>query len=119
VEVTFYGSDGSVLNKEAQRLKAGASASMVAKAARALLRATVSIETDGDASRQCDLIARLEVYDLHTGTTFISMAPNSVKSPLELDVTSSIPEHSISEHPISERKVLNRRHSPPNASPRG
>jgi len=105
VQVTFYGSDGSVINKEERRLKAGASAAIVAKAARALLRATVSIEADGDAAKHCDLMARLEIYDLHTGTTFISMAPNPIKSPVELDITSSISEHSISKH-----KVLNRRH---------
>jgi hypothetical protein len=105
VQVTFYGSDGSVINKEERRLKAGASAAIVAKAARALLRATVSIEADGDAAKHCDLMARLEISDLHTGTTFISMAPNPITSPVELDVTSSISEHSISKH-----KVLNGRH---------
>lgn len=105
VQVTFYGPDGSVINKEEQQLKAGASASIVAKAARPLLRATVSIAVDSDASKPCDLMARLEIYDLHTGTTFISMAPTPVKSPVELDLTSSIPEHANSEH-----KALNRRH---------
>ena len=100
VQVTFFGSDGSVIDREEQGLKPGASASIVAKGARALLRATISIEAGIDAPKQCDLMARLEVYDLHTGTTFISIAPNPVSSPVELTTSS-----------ISGHKVLNRRNT--------
>jgi hypothetical protein len=100
VQVTFYGASGAVINTEEQALKAGATASIAAKASRGLLRATISTEAAVDASKPCDLISRLEVYDLHTGTTFVSIAPNLVNSSVELDVTSSIPGH----------KVINRRH---------
>jgi hypothetical protein len=99
-QVTFYGTDGAVINKEEQALKPGASTSIVAKAPRGLLRATISIETGVDASEPCDLIARLEIYDVHTGTTFISIAPDTVNSSVKPNVTSSVSGH----------KVLNRRH---------
>jgi hypothetical protein len=100
MQVTFFGSDGAVINKEEQALKPGASSSIVAKAPRGLLRATISIEAGVDASEPCDLIARLEIYDVHTGTTFISIAPDTVNSSVKPNVTSSVSGH----------KVLNRRH---------
>ena len=99
MQVIFYGSDGAVINKEEQALKPGASISIVAKAPRGLLRATISIEAGVDASEPCDLIARLEIYDVHTGTTFISIAPDTVNSSAKPMVTSS----------VSGPKVLERR----------
>lgn len=90
VEVTFVGTDGSPTNREEQSLQPGASASIAAKGARNLVRAKISIETGTDA--HCDLLTRLEIYDLHTGTTFISIAPNPVNSPADL-TTSSISRH--------------------------
>jgi hypothetical protein len=100
MHATFYGSDGAVINNEEQALKPGASTSIVAKAPRGLLRATISIEAGVDASEPCDLIARLEIYDVHTGTTFISIAPDTVNSSVKPNVASSVSGH----------KVLNRRH---------
>jgi hypothetical protein len=100
MQVIFYGSDGAVINKEEQALKPGASISIVAKAPRGLLRATISIEAGVDASEPCDLIARLEIYDVHTGTTFISIAPDTVNSSAKPNVTSS----------VSRPKVRERRH---------
>jgi hypothetical protein len=82
MQATFYGSDGAIINKEEQALKPGASTSIVAKAPRGLLRAIISIQASADASEPCDLIARLEIYDVHTGTTFISIAPDTINSPV-------------------------------------
>jgi hypothetical protein len=80
MHATFYGSDGAVINNEEQALKPGASTSIVAKAPRGLLRAIISIEASVNASEPCDLIARLEIYDVHTGTTFISVAPDTINN---------------------------------------
>jgi hypothetical protein len=92
VGVTFVDSDGSLTDREEQSLKPGASASIAAKGARNLVRARITIKTEIDAAQQCDLLTRLEIYDLHTGTTFISIAPNPVNSPADL-TTSSISRH--------------------------
>ena len=100
MQATFYGSDGAIINKEERALKPGASTTIVAKSARGLLRATISIELGVDASEPCDLIARLEIYDVHTGTTFISIAPDTVNSPVKPNATS----------PVSGHKALGRRH---------
>ena len=51
MQVIFYGSDGAVINKEEQALKPGASISIVAKAPRGLLRATISIEAGVDTEK--------------------------------------------------------------------
>jgi hypothetical protein len=82
MQATFYGSEGAVINKEEQALKPGTSTSIVAKAPPGLLRAIISIQASVDPSEPCDLITRLEIYDLHTGTTFISIASDTINSPV-------------------------------------
>ena len=110
MQVTFYGSDGAIINKEEQALKPGASTSIVAKAPPGLLRATISIAAAVDASEPCDLIARLEIYDVHTGTTFISIAPDTVNSPVKPPDTVNGPIQPNATSSVSGHKVRGGRH---------
>jgi ligand-binding sensor domain-containing protein len=107
LQVRFFGPDGSlVANAETLELKRGESRSVAASKPLHLLRVSISIERDIEASKPCDIKARLEVFDLHTGTTYVSEAPDSTRSasgcsasPQQTsisagqDVTSSIGRH--------------------------
>ena len=82
VEVRFFGPDGSLVgNMSMLQLKAGESRSVTASRAPQLLRTTISIDGATDAAKVCELKARVEIFDLQTGTTFISVAADP------LDVT--------------------------------
>ena len=81
-QVRFFGPDGSLVgNAETVRLKPGESRSVTVSQVMQLLRASVSIDGDAEASKTCELKARLEVFDLQTGTTFVSVAPDQSSSP--------------------------------------
>jgi hypothetical protein len=81
-QVKFFGPDGTLVgNGETVRLKPGESRSVTVSQVMPLLRASVSIEGDVEASRSCELKARLEVFDLQTGTTFVSVVPDQSDAP--------------------------------------
>jgi hypothetical protein len=100
VQVKFFGPDGSLIGDAATvQLKAGESSSVPASQAPRLLRATVSIGGGIEASKLCELKARVEIFDLQTDTTFISVAAESLGGTSECGLTTA----SISS--ISGRKV--------------
>lgn len=104
VQVKFFGPDGSLAGEVAAlQLKPGESRSVAASHPPHLLRATVGVESNVETSKACELKARVEVFDVQTGTTFVSVAadPSSSRSectssptPASLnlgqDITSSI-----------------------------
>ena len=75
VQVRFFGSDGPLQDEmTALQLKPGESRSVVVSHPANLMRASVGVENDGETFRACELKARVEVFDLQTGTTFVSVA---------------------------------------------
>lgn len=75
VQVKFFGPDGSLADEVAAlQLKAGESRSVTVSHPQHLLRASVGVQSDVDVSKACELKARVEVFDLQTGTTFVSVA---------------------------------------------
>ena len=75
VQVKFFGSDGSLADEVAAlQLKPGESRSVTVSHPANLLRASVGVENDVDVPKACELKARVEVFDLQTGTTFVSVA---------------------------------------------
>lgn len=110
VEVKFFGPDGSLAGDVAAlQLKPGESRSVAVSHPLHLLRASVGVESDVEVSKACELRARVEVFDLQTGTTFVSVAPDpsgghsecassSVPSSINLgqDVTSAIGRRRVS-----------------------
>ena len=112
VQVKFFGSDGSLADEVAAlQLKPGESRSVTVAHPANLLRASVGVENDVDIPKTCELKARVEVFDIHTGTTFVSVAADpsighfecassSVPVSMNLgeDVTSSIGRHRSRRH---------------------
>lgn len=100
VQVRFFGPDGSLVGNAGElQLRGGMSGAVTATAAPTLLRATVSIDGSGDAPTACELKARVEIFDLHTGTTFITITADAPDRTTECSVTSS----------ISSRRVLKKK----------
>jgi hypothetical protein len=96
VQVRFFGPDGSLVGNAGQlQLRGGMSGSVTATASPPLVRATVSIDGSGDPPSACELKARVEIFDLHTGTTFISVASDAPARATECSVTSSISDRSL------------------------
>jgi hypothetical protein len=92
VHVKFFGSDGSQAGDVATlQLKPGESRSVTAPQLQHLLRASISTESDADAPKACDLKTRVEVFDLQTGTTFVSVAADSSGGRAECAPPSSPP----------------------------
>lgn len=99
VQVKFFDPDGSLVGDATTlRLKAGESRSVAASQPSQLLRAAVSIDAGFDSAKVCDLKARVEIFDLQTGTTFISVAADP------LDVAGECSIISAAEHKSSRRK---------------
>lgn len=91
VQVKFFDAEGSLIgDAETLQLKPGASGSITATGTLALVRAAVSIDESSDASSLCELKARVEIFDLHTGTTFISVSGDPPARTSDCTVTSSI-----------------------------
>jgi hypothetical protein len=74
VQVSFFGADGSLIgNATTVQLKAGESASVPASNPSKLVRANVSIGDVVDPTRVCALRTTVELFDVQTGTTFVSI----------------------------------------------
>jgi hypothetical protein len=113
VQVKFFGSDGSLLDEMAAlQLKPGESRSVTVSHPANLLRVSVGAESDVDISKACELKARVEVFDLQTGTTFVSVAADPsighfecasssvpVSMNLGQDVTSALGRRGVSRRP--------------------
>jgi hypothetical protein len=78
VRVSFFGADGSLIGDAATvQLKAGESVSVPAAKPSKLVRATVSIGDIVDPAKVCALRTNLEIFDVQTGTTFVSVPAES------------------------------------------
>ena len=75
VRVRFFGPDGSLADQVAElQLKPGKSRAVTVSHPLPLLRASVGVGSNAEVSKACELIARVEVFDVQTGTTFVSVA---------------------------------------------
>jgi hypothetical protein len=89
VQVSFFGADGSLIgNATTLQLKAGESTSVTALRPSNLVRAVVSIGDVVDSAKLCLLRTRIEIFDLQTGTTFVSVSGDSVGSECNASVGS-------------------------------
>ena len=94
VRVSFFGADGSLIgNATTVQLKAGESISVPAAQPSKLVRATVSISDVVDPVKVCALRTTVEIFDVQTGTTFVSVPGESIGSNSECRV-SVAPRHS-------------------------
>ena len=81
VQVSFFGADGSLIgNATMVKLKAGESTSVVASQPSKLVRAIVSIGDAVDSAKACALRTSVEIFDLQTDTTFVSVPGESIGS---------------------------------------
>jgi hypothetical protein len=79
IQVRFIGADGSLIgNATTIQLKAGESTSVPASEPAKLVRTVVSI--GDDPAKTCALRTRVEIFDLETGMTFVSVTGESVDS---------------------------------------
>lgn len=75
VQVKFFGPDGSLADEAAAlQLNPGKSRSVTVSHPPHLLRASVSVDSNDEISKACELKARVEVFDVQTSTTFVSIA---------------------------------------------
>jgi hypothetical protein len=88
VQVSFFGADGSLIgNATTVQLKAGESTSVPASHPSKLVRAIVSIGDVVDPAKVCTLRTRVEIFDVQTGTTFVSVPAESIGSNSECRVS--------------------------------
>ncbi len=88
VQVSFFGADGSLIgNATTVQLKAGESTSVPASRPSKLVRATVSIGDVVDPAKVCALRTSVEVFDVQTDTTFVSVPGESIGSNSECSVS--------------------------------
>jgi hypothetical protein len=83
-QVSFFGADGSLIgNAMMVKLKAGESTSVVASQPSKLVRTIVSIGDAVDSAKACALRTSVEIFDLQTDTTFVSILGESIGSTSE------------------------------------
>ena len=88
VRVSFFGADGSLIgNATTVQLKAGELISVPASQPSKLVRATVSIGDVVDPAKVCALRTSVEIFDVQTGTTFVSVPGESIGSNSECSVS--------------------------------
>src|SRR5258708_31144474 len=74
VQVSFFDADGSLIgNATTVQLKAGESTSVPASNPSKLVRAVVSIGDVVDPAKVCALRTSVEIFDVQTDTTFVSV----------------------------------------------
>ena len=74
VQISFFGADGSLIGTAtAVQLKAGQSTAVSVSQPSKLVRARVSISDVADPATVCALMTSVEVFDLQTGTTFVTV----------------------------------------------
>jgi len=101
VRVSFFGADGSPIGDPTTvQLKAGESISVPAAQPSKLVRATVSIGDVVYPGKVCALRTSFEIFDVQTGTTFVSVPGESIGSNSECS-TSVAPLHSAARKNVS------------------
>jgi hypothetical protein len=106
VQVRFFSADGSLIGGATTvQLKAGESTSVSASNPSKLVRATVNIGDVVDSAKLCSLKTSVEVFDVQTGVTFVSIPGESVDGNAERDET-------VSSMLRTERKSLSGRKNP-------
>lgn len=104
VQVSFFGADGSLIgNATTVQLRAGESTSVPASRPSKLVRATVSIGDVADPAKVCALRTSVEVFDVQTDTTFVSVPGESIGSNSECGV-SAAPALVVASKNLSGRK---------------
>jgi hypothetical protein len=92
VQVSFFGADGSLIGDRATvQLKAGESASVPASRPSKLVRALVSIGEVVDPAKVCALRTSVEIFDVQTDTTFVSVPGESIGSISECSASAAPP----------------------------
>lgn len=87
VQVSFFGADGSLIEKTTTvQLKAGELTSVPASNPPKLVRAAVSIDA-ASPPNACALRTTLEVFDVQTGTTFVVVPSENIDSNNECNVS--------------------------------
>jgi hypothetical protein len=101
VQVSFIGADGSLLGNAARvQLKAGESTSVSASQPSKLVRAIVSVGDVVDSAKVCALRTSVEIFDMQTGVTFVSVPGESTG-----DCSVSVPPaHNAARKNISVRE---------------
>ena len=111
VQVSFFGADGSLIGDPITvQLKAGESTSVSATHPSKLVRAIVSIGDVVDPAKVCALRTSIEIFDLQTDTTFVTVPGNSIGSNSECGVSVA---------PVlgaARKKVVGRKNSTPIAT---
>jgi hypothetical protein len=103
VQIRFFGADGSLIGETTTvQLKAGESTSVSASNPSTLVRATVNIGDVVDPAKLCLLKTSVEVFDVQTGMTFVSLPGESMDGDRERDI-------SVSSALPAERKNLSGR----------
>ncbi len=88
VQVSFFGADGSLIgNATTVQLKAGESTSVPASHPSKLVRAVVSIGDVVDPAKVCALRTSVEIFDVQTDTTFVSVPGELIGSNSECSVS--------------------------------
>jgi hypothetical protein len=88
VQVSFFGADGSLIgNATTVQLKAGESTSVPVSHPSKLVRAIVDIGDVAGPAKACVLRTSVEVFDEHTGLTFVSVPGESIGNNGECSVS--------------------------------
>jgi hypothetical protein len=104
VQVSFFGGDGSLIGDATTvQLKAGESTSVPASNPSKLVRVTVSIGDVVDPAKVCALRTSVEIFDVQTGMTFVSIPGEPMGSNSECSV-SVAPVLRIERKNVSGRK---------------
>ena len=105
VRVSFFGADGSPIgNTTTVQLRAGESTSVPAAQPSKLVRATVIIGDVADPAEVCALRTSVEIFDVQTGITFVSVPGEPVGIDTECSV-SAIPAPRPKHKNASSRKT--------------
>ena len=111
VQVSFFGPDGSPIGSATMvQLKAGESASVVASQPSKLVRSVVSIGNVADPAKVCALRTNVEIFDVQTGTTFVSVPGESINGSTECSVS---PASALL---LARRNLFGRKNSAPVAT---
>jgi hypothetical protein len=90
IQVSFFGADGSLIGKVTMaQLKAGESISVSAQNPSKLVRAVVSLGDVVDPAKGCALRTSVEIFDVETGTTLVSVPGESIGSNSECIVSAT------------------------------
>jgi hypothetical protein len=104
VRVRFFDADGSLIGEATTvQLKAGESVSVPAAQPSKLVRATVSISDVVDSAKVCALRTTVEIFDVQTGTTFVSVPGEPIGSNSECS-SSIAPLHSATRKSTTGRE---------------